>query len=151
MIFRQTKYDQKCSNNMMTLKKIKSQKPTQLYLQMVRICPFLQDISSGKKHQSATNPNISPFHPFTSGGGNIITVVWERMNTFELAHQKRDPIGFQFVVLPMHIRSPLFGLQTCVFCLKLPQHLYYMSVNSKDWWDSTYTKACLSLCWSPMW
>ena len=27
--------------------------------------------------------------------------------------------------------SPLFGLQTCIFCLKLPQGLHYMSANSK--------------------
>ena len=36
---------------------------------------------------------------------------------------------FQFVVLRM--RSLQFGLQTCSFCLKLPQGLYYMSAISK--------------------
>ena len=29
----------------------------------------------------------------------------------------------------MGIRSPVVGLKTCAFCLKLPQGLYYMSVG----------------------
>ena len=43
----------------------------------------------------------------------------------KLAH-KKVLIVFRFVVLQL----PLFGLQTCSFCLKL-QGLYYMSANRK--------------------
>ena len=39
---------------------------------------------------------------------------------------------FRFVArLQMLMRTPLFEWQTCTFCLKLPQGLYYMSANSK--------------------
>ena len=31
----------------------------------------------------------------------------------------------------LFVDSPLFGYRNAVFCLKLPQGLYYMSVNSK--------------------
>ena len=54
-----------------------------------------------------------------------------RFMTFEPAHEKRDLMVFQFVVLQMLMRSPLFGLQTLFLCLKLPQGLYYMNANSK--------------------
>ena len=37
----------------------------------------------------------------------------------------------QLVVLQMHMHNPLFGLQMCIFFLKLPQGLYYVSVTSK--------------------
>ena len=39
---------------------------------------------------------------------------------------------FRFVVLQRRMRSPLFGLQISMFCLKLPQGFYYMSANSND-------------------
>ena len=37
---------------------------------------------------------------------------------------------FQFVVLQIHMCSLLSGLQTCVFCLKLPQGPYHMSAKA---------------------
>ena len=46
-------------------------------------------------------------------------------------YTKNDLIVFPFVVLQMRMRGPLFEQQTCVFCLKLPQGLHYISANSK--------------------
>ena len=45
--------------------------------------------------------------------------------------QTRVLMVFLFVVLLMFMCSSLFRLQTCVFCLKLPQALFSMSANSK--------------------
>ena len=47
-------------------------------------------------------------------------------------HTKTDLMIFLFVGLPMCMSSHLFGLQTCVFCLKLSQGHYCMSANTKD-------------------
>ena len=35
----------------------------------------------------------------------------------------------RFVFLQMRMHGPLFGLQICLFCLRLPQGTYYMSAN----------------------
>ena len=48
---------------------------------------------------------------------------WLVPTIFEPAQIKRDLIVFRFVVLQMRIHSPLFGLQTCVFCLKVLLHV----------------------------
>ena len=45
--------------------------------------------------------------------------------------KKRDLVVFWFIVVQMLMHRPLFGLQTCIFGLKLPQGLFYMSADSK--------------------
>ena len=50
---------------------------------------------------------------------------------YEPAHVKRDLLVFPFVVCQLRMHCALFGLQTCVFCLKLPQGLYYISAINK--------------------
>ena len=45
---------------------------------------------------------------------------------------KKYHVVFRFVVLQMRLRSPLFRLQTCEFCLKLPQGFYKTFATSKD-------------------
>ena len=48
-------------------------------------------------------------------------------------HMKKGTLKvFQFLVLQIHMHSPPLRLQTCVFCMKLPESLCYMIVNSKD-------------------
>ena len=50
----------------------------------------------------------------------------ESKNAFWADTRKQDLVVFRGVV-----RSPLYGLQICVFCLTLPRGLCYMSANSK--------------------
>ena len=45
--------------------------------------------------------------------------------------KKGDVMVFWFVVVQMRMHKPLFGLQICGFCLKVPQGLYFMSATSK--------------------
>ena len=49
---------------------------------------------------------------------------YENSPLYEPAHGKRDLMVFRFVVLQMRMSSPLLGLQTCAFCLKLLQGFY---------------------------
>ena len=44
---------------------------------------------------------------------------------------KKGPYGFTVCGSSnAHLQSPI-GAKSCIFCLKLPQGLYYMSANSK--------------------
>ena len=50
---------------------------------------------------------------------------------YEPAHVKRDLLVFPFVVCQLCMHSALFRLQTCVFCFKIPQGLYYIPAINK--------------------
>ena len=79
-----------------------------------------------------------------------VTSDWRK---YELAHEKRDLMFFHFVGLQMGMHSPLFGLETCVFCLTSSRSLLHVWEQQRLWGDCAYVQACLCdkypslMCW----
>ena len=69
-----------------------------------------------------------------------VTSDWRK---YELAQEKRDLMFFQFVGLQMSMHSPLFGLETCVFCLTSSRSLLHVWEQQRLWGDCAYVQACL--------
>ena len=74
---------------------------------------------------------------------SVLLLLPSRVSFLTNRHTKREPYVFRFVILQKRLRSPVFGLQTWVFCLKYPQGPYYMSANSK----SSGKTELIFMCW----